>query len=201
MASLHLWLNPPLRRWRWICLINSGKTNWSMQWWASSLFPQALGSKLLMGNMICSSSESLCLSTGPLIGQRNLIHQNFRINELIWLPKLKSHAQLSHYQKKKNRREREIMPLCTFSPPQPFQNPDGKKGSCCFFFYSLSHIQLFWDTMDYSPPGSSVHGISQARVLKGIAISFSRASFQPRDWSRMSHLALLFSHWVVYDAL
>ena len=58
------------------------ETNWSMQWWASSLFPQALGSKLLVGNMICSSSESLCLCTGPLIGQRNLIHQNFRINEL-----------------------------------------------------------------------------------------------------------------------
>ena len=32
-----------------------------------------------------------------------------------------------------------------------------------------------------SPPGSSVHGISQARILEGVAISFSRGSFQPRD--------------------
>jgi len=35
--------------------------------------------------------------------------------------------------------------------------------------------------MDYSVPGSSVHGILQARILEWVAISFSRGSFQPRD--------------------
>ena len=35
--------------------------------------------------------------------------------------------------------------------------------------------------MDCSPPGSSVHGILQARVLEWVAISFSRGSSQPRD--------------------
>ena len=35
--------------------------------------------------------------------------------------------------------------------------------------------------MDGSPPGSSVHEISQARILEGGAISFSRESSQPRD--------------------
>ena len=35
--------------------------------------------------------------------------------------------------------------------------------------------------VDCSPPGSSVHGISQARVLEWVAISFSRGSSQPRD--------------------
>ena len=35
------------------------------------------------------------------------------------------------------------------------------------------------DPMDYSPPGSSVHGVFQARVLKRIAISFSRGSRHP----------------------
>ena len=35
--------------------------------------------------------------------------------------------------------------------------------------------------MDCSPPGSSVHGIFQARILEWVAISFSRGSFQPRD--------------------
>ena len=30
---------------------------------------------------------------------------------------------------------------------------------------------------------SSVHGISQARILDGVSISFSRGSFQPRDWT------------------
>ena len=34
--------------------------------------------------------------------------------------------------------------------------------------------------MDCSPPGSSVHGILQARILEWCAIPFSRGSFQPR---------------------
>ena len=37
------------------------------------------------------------------------------------------------------------------------------------------------DPMNCSLPGFSVHGISQARVLEWIAISFSRESSQPRD--------------------
>ena len=35
--------------------------------------------------------------------------------------------------------------------------------------------------MDCSLPGSSVHGIFQARVLEWVAISFSRGTSQPRD--------------------
>ena len=38
----------------------------------------------------------------------------------------------------------------------------------------------FHDTMGYSPPGSSVHGISQARILEWVATSFSRGFSQPR---------------------
>ena len=41
-------------------------------------------------------------------------------------------------------------------------------------------VQLFCDPVDCSPLGSSVHGISQARILEWIAIPFSRASSQPR---------------------
>ena len=37
------------------------------------------------------------------------------------------------------------------------------------------------DPMDYSPPGFSVHGISQARILEWVAISSSRESSRPRD--------------------
>ena len=37
------------------------------------------------------------------------------------------------------------------------------------------------DLMDCSLPGSSFHGIFQARVLEWVAISFSRGSSQPRD--------------------
>ena len=42
------------------------------------------------------------------------------------------------------------------------------------------------DPMDCSPLGSFVHGIFQARILEGIAISFSRKSFPPRDWNCVS---------------
>ena len=41
-------------------------------------------------------------------------------------------------------------------------------------------------SMDCSPPGSSVHGILQARILEWVAIPFSRGSSQPRDWTWVS---------------
>ena len=46
---------------------------------------------------------------------------------------------------------------------------------------SLSHVQHFCDSMDCSPPGSSVHGISQARILGWVAISFSMGFSRHRD--------------------
>ena len=41
------------------------------------------------------------------------------------------------------------------------------------------------DPMNYSPPGSSVRGILQARTLEWVAISFSRGSFWPRDLTQV----------------
>ena len=46
---------------------------------------------------------------------------------------------------------------------------------------SLSHVWFFWDPMDCSPPGSSVHRVSQMRILEWVAIFFSRASSWPKD--------------------
>jgi len=43
--------------------------------------------------------------------------------------------------------------------------------------------------MDCNLPGSSVHGILQARVLEWVAISFSRRSSQPRDQTQVAHVA------------
>ena len=45
------------------------------------------------------------------------------------------------------------------------------------------------DPGDCSPPGSSVHGILQARILEWVAISFSRGSSGPRDRTPVSHIA------------
>ena len=53
-----------------------------------------------------------------------------------------------------------------------------------FSFFSLMCVcqpsLTLCNTMDCSPPGSSVHGIFQARVLEWVAISFSRGSSQLR---------------------
>ena len=45
------------------------------------------------------------------------------------------------------------------------------------------------DPRDCSPPGSSVHGILQARILEWVAISFSRGSSRPRNQTQVSHIA------------
>ena len=52
----------------------------------------------------------------------------------------------------------------------------------------LSHVQ-FCDPMYSSLPGFFIHGIFQARTLEWIAISFSRESSQPRNWTQVSHTA------------
>ena len=49
--------------------------------------------------------------------------------------------------------------------------------------------------MDCRPPCSSVHGISQARILEWVAISFSRGSSQPRD---QTHISCLSCRWILY---
>ena len=50
----------------------------------------------------------------------------------------------------------------------------------------LSRDQLFCDSMNSSPPGSSVHGISQEREMEWVAISFSKGSSQPRGQTHIS---------------
>ena len=45
------------------------------------------------------------------------------------------------------------------------------------------------DPRDCSPPGSSVHEILLARILKWVSISFSRGSSQLRDWTQVSWIS------------
>ena len=57
------------------------------------------------------------------------------------------------------------------------------------------------DAMDYSPPGSSVHGIFQTRILEWVAIPFSRGSSQPRDQTWVSCIAgSFFTVWAMREA-
>ena len=57
------------------------------------------------------------------------------------------------------------------------------------------------DPMDCSLLGSSVYGILQARILEWFAISFSRGSFQPRDWTHISCTGRwILYHWAMREA-
>ena len=57
------------------------------------------------------------------------------------------------------------------------------------------------DPMDCSPEGSSVHGVLQARILEWVAISFSRGSSRPRDWTQVACIAgRRFNLWTTREA-
>ena len=49
----------------------------------------------------------------------------------------------------------------------------------------------FCDAMDWSLPGSSVYGISQARILEQVAMPSSRGSSQPRDQTWISYVSAM----------
>ena len=59
------------------------------------------------------------------------------------------------------------------------------------------------DPMDWcSPPGSSIHGILQARILEWVAISLSRGSSQPRDRTQVSCIVgRRFTVWATREAV
>ena len=57
--------------------------------------------------------------------------------------------------------------------------------------FSCSVVSNSCDLMDCSLPGSSVHGIFQARILEQFAISSSRGSSQPRDWTCVSCISCI----------
>ena len=63
----------------------------------------------------------------------------------------------------------------------------GSAVQCCA--KSLQPCPTLCDPMDCSPPGSSVHGIFQTRILECVAISVSRGSSRPRDRTQVSHIA------------
>ena len=92
--------------------------------------------------------------------------------------------------------------LSSFPPSfLPFSFPSFPCSGMLFLVAQLYHCQsevkvkvtqlnlTLCDPMDCSPPGSSVHGILQARILEGVAIAFSRGSSWPRDQTWVSPIA------------
>ena len=85
----------------------------------------------------------------------------------------------------------------------PTWTPRGSSGfccCCCFFFNweiwetpfqksensQFSYVR-FCDTMDCSPPDSSLHGVFQARILEWAAISFSKGVFLKQGLNPLLH--------------
>ena len=63
---------------------------------------------------------------------------------------------------------------------------------------------ILCDSMDYSPPGSSVHRILQSRILQWVVISFSRESSWPKDWNHVSCLLCwqqILYHWATWKPI
>ena len=108
-------------------------------------------------------------------------------------------------------RLRKSQPFPIRKPRLPVHIPHMKRASMLIyahFIYKMctlivcvqliSHFRLFVTPQTVcSPPGSSVHGILQARLLEWVAISFSRGSSQPRDQTHVSCVSYI-GRWVLY---
>ena len=78
--------------------------------------------------------------------------------------------------------------------------------SPCTCSCSLAQLCLILcDPTDSSPPGSSVYGMSQAKTQEKVAISSSRRSSWPRDWTHISWVFCLgrriLCHWATGNIL
>ena len=72
----------------------------------------------------------------------------------------------------------------------------------CVCVHTCSVMPNSFDPMDFSSPGSSVHGISQASVSQWVAISSSRVSSWPRNWTCVSCMTgRFFTIWAAREAL
>ena len=85
--------------------------------------------------------------------------------------------------------------------PRPWNSPGKNTGVGCHFLLQCMKVKsesevaqsclTLRDPMDCSPPGSSVHGVFQARVLEWSAISTSRGSSPPNDRTCISSVSCI----------
>ena len=71
----------------------------------------------------------------------------------------------------------------------------------CVCIKSLQPCLTPYHPINCSPPGSSVHGILQARILERFAISSSGASSRPRDWTCVSYISCIENYQLWYVTL
>ena len=75
--------------------------------------------------------------------------------------------------------------------------------NCTIYVHVLvaQSCPTLWDPINWSPPGSSIHGILQARTLNLVAIPFSTGSSKPRDQTLVSCIGgRCFKLWATREA-
>ena len=97
------------------------------------------------------------------------------------------------------------LPHPPYRKSQCLHTPVLLPSSPCFFSTRLACIctqsrPTLCDPMDCSPPGSSVHEISQARILEWVAISFSRRSSWHRNWTFTFCISCI-GRWILYNCV
>ena len=92
-------------------------------------------------------------------------------------------------------------PMAVFLHLHMMGRGEGRKLPSAF---ACVRSQLF-GTLDGSPPGSSACGILQPRILEWVAVSFSRGSSRPRDWTCVSCVPCIgtwiLRHWATWEVL
>ena len=93
--------------------------------------------------------------------------------------------------------------ILNFEPPEPCENKFLLFNPPSLWYFVMAALpnyyavlflvaqscQALCGPLDCNPPGSSVHGILQARILEWVAMPSSRVSFQPRDHTQVSCIA------------
>ena len=93
-------------------------------------------------------------------------------------------------------RATEAFPLTSYPP----WDTSVKRSWCAWWAKDAKSCPTLCNPLDCSLPGLSVHGISQARILEWVAISFCRGSFQHGDRTCISHIGRqILYHWATRE--
>ena len=94
-----------------------------------------------------------------------------------------------------------LITVCCIHQCIHIENKIIKKIICLWSWSITQSCPTLFDPMDCNLPGSSDHGISQARILEWVAVPFSRGSYQPRDQTQVSLIAgRFFTVWATREA-
>ena len=101
--------------------------------------------------------------------------------------------------------EHQLPPPWPCPQPNSFSRPDQVRifpftVEACMHAKFLQSCSTLCDPMNCSSPGSSVHGIRQARILEWVAMPSSRGSSRPRDQTCISYVSCMASRFFTTSA-